>query len=324
VWAGTHLAATFDACGLHFHVADPLGTRRVQVNRFGQFEESIQSLPFGDNLVQEAGGGSLCTVSSTEHHFTGKEHDSESGNDYFGARYYNSAVARFMSPDWSAKVEPVPYAKLDNPQSLNLYAYLNNNPLRTIDPDGHEEADPCRGQNNCSYNASTHIATLMTSTSSQKTTGATQDANGNTTSFTLTQTKTTTTANMLINSNGTATPLDGFERTTTTVTTMTRDNDEDGSYTQTASNTTTSGQLLNGGDVARKEPELVTQINDNLKPTFWENVQAHPWTVGLGAVGGTLTVAAGCVGTAGLVCGLAVAGGVVTAGGGVVIAGTQK
>jgi hypothetical protein len=31
-------------------------------------------------------------------------------------------MGRFMSPDWSAKVEPVPYAKLDDPQSLNLYA----------------------------------------------------------------------------------------------------------------------------------------------------------------------------------------------------------
>jgi hypothetical protein len=44
-----------------------------------------------------------------------------------------------MSPDWSAKVVPVPYAKLDNPQSLNLYAYLNNNPLRATDPDGHTD-----------------------------------------------------------------------------------------------------------------------------------------------------------------------------------------
>ncbi len=42
-----------------------------------------------------------------------------------------------MSPDWSAKVEPVPYSKLDNPQSLNLYSYVYNNPLRTADPDGH-------------------------------------------------------------------------------------------------------------------------------------------------------------------------------------------
>lgn len=68
---------------------------------------------------------------------TGKERDSESGNDYFGARYYASTMGRFLSPDWSAKEEPVPYAKLDDPQSLNLYGYMLNNPLGGVDADGH-------------------------------------------------------------------------------------------------------------------------------------------------------------------------------------------
>jgi RHS repeat-associated protein len=68
---------------------------------------------------------------------TGKERDAESGNDYFGARYYASSMGRFMSPDWSAKEEPVPYANLEEPQSLNLYAYAGNNPLSRADADGH-------------------------------------------------------------------------------------------------------------------------------------------------------------------------------------------
>lgn len=34
-----------------------------------------------------------------------------------------------MSPDWSAKVEPVPYSKLDNPHGLSLYLYARNYPL---------------------------------------------------------------------------------------------------------------------------------------------------------------------------------------------------
>ena len=46
-------------------------------------------------------------------------------------------MGRFMSPDWSAKAEPVPYARLGDPQTLNLYAYLRNNPLAGIDADGH-------------------------------------------------------------------------------------------------------------------------------------------------------------------------------------------
>ena len=71
------------------------------------------------------------------HRFTGKERDTESGNDYFDARYFASSMGRFMSPDWSAKVEPVPYAKMDDPQSLNLYSYVRNNPLMRTDADGH-------------------------------------------------------------------------------------------------------------------------------------------------------------------------------------------
>ena len=71
--------------------------------------------------------------------FTGKERDSESGEsglDYFGARYYSSAMGRWMSPDWSAKVEPVPYAKLEYLQTLNLYDYADNNPIERVDVDG--------------------------------------------------------------------------------------------------------------------------------------------------------------------------------------------
>ena len=89
-------------------------------------------------------------VCAFAYHFTGKERDTESGLDYFGARYYGSTMGRWMSPDWSAKAEPVPYAKLDDPQSLNLYAYARNNPLSNVDTDGHEDvvAD-CKGKANC-------------------------------------------------------------------------------------------------------------------------------------------------------------------------------
>ncbi len=91
--------------------------------------------------------------------FTGKERDTESGNDYFEARYYASSMGRFLSPDWSAKIVPVPYAKLSDPQSLNLYAYLLNNPLEGVDPDGHEvdlngnKADKAEEQRRLAANA---------------------------------------------------------------------------------------------------------------------------------------------------------------------------
>ena len=129
VWAGGKLLGTYDKDGLHFYFNDPLGSRRVQTNYAGVVEQTCQNFPFGD--------GETCSSTPTEHLFTGKERDTESGNDYFGARYYSSAMGRFMSPDWSAKAEPVPYAKLDDPQSLNLYAYVGNNPLTQVDADGH-------------------------------------------------------------------------------------------------------------------------------------------------------------------------------------------
>ena len=69
--------------------------------------------------------------------YTGKERDAESGLDYFGARYYASSMGRWTSPDWADKPEAVPYSSLDNPQSLNLYEYVGNNPLSQADPDGH-------------------------------------------------------------------------------------------------------------------------------------------------------------------------------------------
>jgi RHS repeat-associated protein len=69
---------------------------------------------------------------------TGKERDAESGNDFFGARYYTSTMGRFLTPDWAEKPVDVPYAHFGNPQSLNLYSYVQNNPTTVGDPDGHD------------------------------------------------------------------------------------------------------------------------------------------------------------------------------------------
>jgi RHS repeat-associated protein len=119
VYAAGKLIGTYDAAGLHFHLEDPLGTRRMQVGgnlatstnpaTLGQPETDIQSLPYGDGLYSFPDQYAPATADdSTPLHFTGKERDSESGNDYFFARYYSSAMGRFLSPDWSAKAQPVP------------------------------------------------------------------------------------------------------------------------------------------------------------------------------------------------------------------------
>ena len=139
VFSTARLTATYDTSGLHYELADPLGTKRVQANISGQIEMSWVSLPFGDALTPIAPPNPPPTADdATEHHFTGKERDTESGNDYFFARYYSSAFGRFTTPDWSAKVTPIPYAKMDDPQSLNLYSYVRNNPITHVDADGHD------------------------------------------------------------------------------------------------------------------------------------------------------------------------------------------
>src|SRR5437764_7507001 len=79
-------------------------------------------------------------ISSNHYKFTGKERDSESGLDYFGARYYGNALGRFITPDWSSTPVPIPYADLIDPQSLNQYTYVRNLPTTRVDPDGHDSA----------------------------------------------------------------------------------------------------------------------------------------------------------------------------------------
>ncbi len=68
--------------------------------------------------------------------FTGKERDSESGLDYFGARYDASSLGRFMTPD-----PLMASAHASNPQTWNRYSYALNNPLRYVDPTGLENCD---------------------------------------------------------------------------------------------------------------------------------------------------------------------------------------
>jgi len=71
---------------------------------------------------------------------TGKERDSETGLDYFGARYFSGAEGRFTSPD----PKHFPH-DIGDPQSWNKYGYTRNNPLRYTDPDGEDWRDALAG-----------------------------------------------------------------------------------------------------------------------------------------------------------------------------------
>ena len=83
-------------------------------------------MPNEPTILMASGMTSVVVCASR---YTGKERDTESGNDYFPYRYYSSSMGRFMSPDPTGGL-------LANPQTLNKYAYAVNNPLSFVDPTG--------------------------------------------------------------------------------------------------------------------------------------------------------------------------------------------
>ena len=124
---------------VHYYFSDHLGSHGVVENATGSScEQDIDYYPYG-GVVND-----YCATVTQHYRFTGKERDAESGLDNFGFRYFGSSLGRFMSPD-----EPLYDGDYDDPQKLNLYAYARNNPLNSIDPDGHrvEICDPNGG--NC-------------------------------------------------------------------------------------------------------------------------------------------------------------------------------
>jgi RHS repeat-associated protein len=128
---GRHVA-TYGSSILTYNFADWLGTERVRFNSNGTV--SFTDMPYGMNLAGTGGDTSPM-------HFTGKPRDTETGLDYFGARFNSSNLGRFMTPDWAEKPEVVPYSDLEDPQTLNLYGYVRNNPLSKADADGHDWND---------------------------------------------------------------------------------------------------------------------------------------------------------------------------------------
>ncbi|MGH9615913.1 MAG: RHS repeat-associated core domain-containing protein, partial [Acidobacteriaceae bacterium] len=138
IYAGAMHVGTYGNSTTYFSSTDWQGTERVRSDVNGNSVESCSDLAFGDDQN--------CTGSDPSPlHLTGKMRDTETGLDYFGARYYASNAGRWMLPDWSAVPEPVPYADLSNPQTLNLYTYVGNNPINGIDADGHS-SDGNNGQ----------------------------------------------------------------------------------------------------------------------------------------------------------------------------------
>ena len=107
---------------LYFYGEDMLGTSRVIFTSAGVLCYDADFYPFG-------GERAYTNTCAQNYKFTGKERDSESNLDNFGARYNSSQMGRFMSPD------PLG-GKLTDPQTLNKYSYVRNNPITLTDPTG--------------------------------------------------------------------------------------------------------------------------------------------------------------------------------------------
>lgn len=116
----------------YFLLKDHLGTINEIIDVSGNLVQRYVYSPFGKILKLEDASGQELTSPIIEniYTFTGRELDSESGQYYFRARYYDPSLGRFLSsdPDAGAVLNPITH--------INKYAYVGNNSTNNIDPDG--------------------------------------------------------------------------------------------------------------------------------------------------------------------------------------------
>src|SRR5690606_12770128 len=104
-----------------FYHTDGLGSVVAATDQSGAVLWRKDYAPYGEQIDSTPDSESIA--------YTGKQHDDVTGLTYFGARYYDPEIGRFLS------VDPVGFVE-SNPMSFNRYAYVNNNPYKYVDPDG--------------------------------------------------------------------------------------------------------------------------------------------------------------------------------------------
>jgi RHS repeat-associated protein len=119
---------------VQYLTSDHLGTPRVITKANGTVAARHDYQPFGEEIFAGTGGRTTGMgyngSDGNRQKFTGYERDNETGLDFAQARYNSSTQGRFTSPDSLL-------GSIGNPQSLNRYAYVNNNPMNFTDPTGH-------------------------------------------------------------------------------------------------------------------------------------------------------------------------------------------
>ncbi len=121
-------AAQASAEDVFYYHNDALGSPVAMTNDLGAVVWEADYQPFGEELLRT-------NTKPNAHRFTGKELDVETGLHYFGARYYDARLGRFISAD-PILMGGRPSSTLILPQRHNLYAYTTNNPYRYVDADG--------------------------------------------------------------------------------------------------------------------------------------------------------------------------------------------
>jgi RHS repeat-associated protein len=126
--------------GTTYLTLDHLGSTRLTTDASGNPKTCYDYLPFGSDIAAGIDGRPSCYPASSGYpqapdilseKFTSKERDSETGLDFFDARYMSSVQGRFTSADPSGiSINPT------NPQTWNKYLYALNNPLTYVDKNG--------------------------------------------------------------------------------------------------------------------------------------------------------------------------------------------
>ena len=127
IFAGGRRIASISGGSTYFYHPDHIGSLRIATDMQQPNPNRVQTVaydPYG-NVDPNHSSGSVLPYT-----YTGKELDAETGLYYFGARYYDAAQGRFMTPDTTVQSP-------GDPQTLNRYAYARNNPLLYTDPSGH-------------------------------------------------------------------------------------------------------------------------------------------------------------------------------------------
>jgi RHS repeat-associated protein len=123
IFAGNLRVAKVTGTGIKYFHKDHLGSSTVITDNDGNAIETAEYTPFG-GMRDHTGSN------ASSYKFTDQEFDAASGLYNYNARLYDPVIGRFISTD------PYVQAPFD-PQTLNRYSYVRNNPLIYVDPSGY-------------------------------------------------------------------------------------------------------------------------------------------------------------------------------------------